>query len=163
MEKGFFVGIDKEAAKRVFDAFTDPHAEQDRTNRTIENYSARYQIDGEVATIDGRRIHVDYLPTLDAMLEAKGKYENALEVIGAALYKIEVDHCIFLTERNDPNLERVYQANSTGADEMADRLWKLTTEEYEHVWTHVIAKVLSGSFEVAFGQFLGNWRRSLTE
>ena len=54
MEKGFFVGIDKEAAKRVFDAFTDPHAEQDRTNRTIENYSARYQIDGEVATIDGQ-------------------------------------------------------------------------------------------------------------
>ena len=83
------------------------------------------------------------------------------DVVGAALFKIENDHCLFFTDSNDPNLKRVYQENKRQADGLAAKLWKLNDEKYDCQLSHVTASVLSGSFEVVFGQLYGEWRHSL--
>ena len=108
-----------------------------------------------------RQIHIGYLPALDAMLEAISRYENPREVIGAALFKIEADHCLFLTDTDDINLRKVYAEHREDADKVASELWRLIDEEYPNQWTHASAAILAGSFEVVFGQTFGAWRESL--
>ena len=159
----FYLGTDKKELKKVLDAYTDKNIETDRTRRILVKYSSKYSIDGKVATVQGKRIHINNLPTIDAMLEANDRYKQPKEVVGAALFKIERDQCIFLTDSTDPNLQRVYEAHQREADELADRLWKMNTEEFDYQWTHVHAQVLSTSFATVFGQTYGDWRKSLAE
>ncbi len=163
MNGKLYVGTDKEEFQRILDTHTDNSVELDRTRKILGRYSSKYSIDGEVAAIQGRRIHIDYLPTIDAMLEANAIYEHPREVVGAALFKIELDQCIFLTDSKDQNLQKVYGAHQREADELADKLWKMNTVEFDYQWTHVIAAVLSGSFATVFSQTYGDWRKSLAE
>ncbi|MBI5398822.1 hypothetical protein HZB03_05130 [Candidatus Woesearchaeota archaeon] len=165
MKGKLYVGTDKKEFNKVLDAYTDKNVETDRISRILRKYSPKYKssIDGEVATVQGKRIHVDYLPTIDAMLEAKARYKHPREVVGAALFKIERDKCIFLTESRDPDLQRVYEVHQREANELADKLWEMNTEEFDYQLTHAIATVLSGSFAAVFGQSYGDWRKSLAE
>jgi len=159
----FYLGTNKDEFKRIIDAYTDKNVEIERITKIRRKYSPKYSIDGKVATIQGKQIHVDYLPTIDAMLEANNRYEHPKEVVGSALFKIERDQCLFLTDSKDPNLQRVYESHQKEADELADRLWKMNTEEFYYQWSHAQAKVLSVSFATVFGQTYGDWRKSLAE
>jgi hypothetical protein len=113
--------------------------------------------------VKGRKVHVDYLPTIDAMLGVVDEYEHPKEVVGAALFKIEEEFCLFFTDSNDPNLRKMYESHQEGAIKVGKELWRLVDEEYANQFTHVTATILSGSFELVFGQFYGDWRRSLAE
>jgi len=161
MEKAVYIGTNKKQFKKVLEAHTDKAVENDKTRRIIEKYSHKFNIKGEVATFLGKRIHVDYLPTLDVMCEAKIGLRCPEEVVGSALFKIEKDYCIFLTDSRDPKLERIYDLNRTEADPLAERLWKLNTDEFDNQWTHVTAAILAGSFATVFGKTYGDWRKSL--
>ena len=133
-----------------------------RSSRIAEMYSDKYSIEGQTFTFKSRRIHLHYLPSLDAIIEASAGYDKPMETVGAALFKIEKDHCIFLTDTRDPNLERLYAIHEKEADELAQRLWKINSEEFDMYFSHRTAMVLAGSFEAAFGRTYGDWRHSLT-
>lgn len=163
MTKEVYIGTDAEKFKEILDAHTDKDAKVDRMNRIIQDYSGKYNVEGEVVTVQGRRVHVDYLPTIDAMLEAVGEYEHPKEVVGAALFRIELKYCLFLTETDDLNLRRMYADHKEDADNVAGELWRLNDKEYANQFAPVTAAILSGSFEVVFGQLYGAWRRSLAE
>ena len=163
MEKEVYIGTDAKEFKEVLDKHTDKDFEADKISRIIQDYSGKYNIEEEVVTVQGRRVHVTYLPTIDAMLEAVDEYEHPKEVVGAALFKIEEEYCLFLTDSNDPNLRKMYVDHKEGAIKVGNELWRLVDEEYEDQWTHITAAILSGSFEVVFRQFYGDWRRSLAE
>jgi len=94
------------------------------------------------------------------MLETKRRYGNSKEIVGSALFKIERDYNISLTNSNDSNLQRIYEIHKQKADGLAEKLWKLNNEEFDLFWTHITAIVLSGSFELTFGQLYGRWRKS---
>ncbi len=81
------MGSNKEEFKKTLDAHTDQNAITKRIRGVLEKYSSRYNIDDEVVTIQGKRIHVDYLPTIDMMLKTNNKYKNSREIVGAALFK----------------------------------------------------------------------------
>ena len=163
MENETYIGSDFEKFKKVLDEHTNEDIEADRISKIIQDYSREYNIKGVVATVQGRQVHIDYLPTIDAMLGAIEEYECPLEVVGAALFKIEKDCCLFLTNSKDPNLKRMYVNHKEDADKVASELWRLVDREYEIQMTHVIATILSGSFELAFGQLYGTWRRLLAD
>ncbi len=150
-----------EEFKKVLDANTNKDAHEDRRRRIVQKYSSKYSIEDEVFTLEDRRIHIDYLPTIDVLLEAKQKYSSPKEVVGGALFKIEKEHTIFLTDTNDSNLQRNYRAHKKNADNLADKLWVLNSEEFDNQLTHVTATILSGAFHTVFGQFYGDWRKSL--
>lgn len=152
--------------ENVLDEYIDKNIQVDRLNKIISKYSGKYPIKGEVATVQGKQICIDYLPTLDLMLEATQIYKKPLEpleIVGGALFKIDHDYCIFLTDTKDPVLQLVYSANQINANALADKLWKLNTEEFDYQLTNILATVLSDSFAIVFDQTYGNWRRSLTK
>ena len=155
MSGELYIGTDKKQLKQIIDDHTDQAAETSKTQRIIAKYSSQYPIQEEVAIINGQRVHVDYLPTIDAILEQEK------EVVGAALYKVELDQCLFLTDTRDLNLQDIYSIHQKQADKLADKLLKLNTEEFPCQWTHTHAAILSGSFGLVFGQTYGNWRKSL--
>lgn len=161
MKKGIYIGTNKEEFKRIIDAHTSKDVELDRISRIRSKYSRKYRIEGEAATIRGRKVHIDYLPTIDMMLEAKKRYAHSKEVVGAALFKIENDECLFLTDSNDIKLRHLYAVHNKDAKDLASRLLKLNTEEFDYQWTHVLAQVLGGSFSTVFNQSYGDWRKSL--
>ena len=163
MSKQVYIGTDKKKFKKVLEQYTDQNMATDRRKKILKKYSTKYKIKKEVVNIKGKRVHMDYLPTIDAMLEANKEYSHAKEVIGGALYKLESDHCIFFTDTQDTNLKRVYKAHQREANIEAKKLWKLNTEEFDCQWTHVHARILSGSFEAVFGQTYGSWRESLSK
>jgi len=155
-----YISSDKDEFEKVLRDYASQKISEDRTTKIIRMYSSKYDINGEVVEFKGKRIHVDYLPSIDAMISACNKYKEPLEVVGAALFKIEKDHCLFFTDSNDPALKRVYEARQKKADKLADKLWRLT-EEFDYQFSHVTAKVLSGAFATVFGITYGEWRRSL--
>jgi hypothetical protein len=157
MVKEVYVGTDKQTIIDIIDANTNNNITDDNTRRIIDKYSSKYPIDGEVVTVQEKKVHVDYLPTIDAILK------EDKEVVGAALYKVEKDQCLFLTDRNDPNLQDIYSIHRKKADNLADKLFKLNTEEFPVQWTHVHASILSGSFATVFNQTYGDWRESLSQ
>jgi hypothetical protein len=163
MANEVYIGTDAEKFKEVLDAHTDKDVEADRMNRIIQDYSGKYNVEGEVVTVQGRQVHIDYLPTIDAMLEAVGEYEHPKEVVGAALFRIESKHRLFLTKTDDPNLRKIYVKHMPEAEKLVSELWRLNDKEYANQFAQVTAAILSGSFEVVFGQLYGAWRRSLAE
>jgi|SRR3989338_288852 len=158
-----FIGKDSREARKIINQYTDKHVADKNRAKILQRYAGKYNIDGEVATVKGRRVNIEYLPSLDTILESIKAYEKPAEVVGAALYKIEKDQRISLTDISDKNLRKVYEIHQKSADELANRLLKLTTEDFNYQWTHILAIILSGSFEVVFGQTYGAWRKSLSQ
>ncbi len=165
MTKKLLITTNTKEFKKVLDAHTDKDAHEDRRRRIIKKYSSKYSIKNEVITYGpgGRKIHIDYLPTIDMLLKAKEKYFSPQEVVGAALFKLELDHCIFLTDLYDANLHKNYQTHKEKADTLAERLWELNSEEFDNQFTHVTARILSGAYHTVFEQFYGDWRKSLQQ
>jgi len=155
-----YISSDKDEFEKVLRNQTSQKIAEDRTAKIIRMYSSKYDINGEVVEFNGQRVHVDYLPSIDEMVSACSEYEEPLETVGAALFKIEKDHCLFLTDSNDPALKRIYEARQREADKLAGKLWRLT-EEFDYQFSHVLAIVLSGAFATVFGITYGEWRRSL--
>jgi len=163
MEKSIYIGTNKQKFMEFINALTDKRVERDRKRKILKTYSKKYKIKKDIVKIAGCKVHLDYLPVIDAMLKANENYSMPQKVVGGALYKIERDCCIFLTDSRDPNLKRVYEANQKKADTEAEKLWKLVTEEFDYQMTHTMAQVLSGSFATVFGQTYGDWRKSLNK
>jgi len=161
MTKKLFITTNAEKFKKVLDVHTDKSAHDDRRSRIVKKYSNKYSIENEVFTFEGKKIHIDYLPTIDALLDAKEQYDSPREVIGAALFKIEEEHTLFLTDTNDSDLQRNYRTYKNNADDLASKLWNLNSEEFDNQFTHATARILSGAFHAVFGQFYGDWRKSL--
>lgn len=162
MTKEVYIGTDAKEFKKVLDSFIYEELSKDRRSRIIQKYSPKYSIEDEVVVINERRVNIDYLPTIDLMLDAQKKYKNPEDVVGAALFKIDKDQCIYLTDTNDANLQRNYELHKKNGIELGRKLWKLNSEEFDNQLTHVTAKILSGSFHTVFGKFYGEWRKNLS-
>jgi len=156
IEKGVVITKDKKTFAKLIDNYTDKKIEKNRLVKINQRYGKMYPIAENIATVNGKQVHIGYLPVIHEMSKVKGA--QAKEIIGAALYKIEKDYTIFLVDDQDPNLKAVYKEYKETADAVARTLWNL---QFDYQWTHVIATVLAGSFENTFGQTLGTWRRSL--
>lgn len=156
-----YICTDNQEFKQVLDSYIDKYQQIERTKKIKKKYSDKYKINGELTKINGKNIHIDYLPSIDEMINATNIYKNPREIVGSALYKIEKDECLFLTDITDFNLERVYNSNKREADALAKRLYILNTEEFDYQMSHTLAAVLLGSFASVFGQTYGEWRRSL--
>jgi hypothetical protein len=155
------ITTDKDEFIKILDNYKNQESDVKRRERIIQNYSEKYKIEDEIAIINRRQVHIDYIPSLDAILEAGKSYENPEEVVGAALFKIEKDHCIFLTDSWDRNMSKIYDSHRKEADEMAKRLWEINSKDFDLQFTHCTAAVLAGSFEIAFDKTYGTWRLSL--
>jgi hypothetical protein len=159
MEGGIFsVGEDWEKIKKILDSTRE--LEDDVARQIVKDYLSRYGFNEKgMAIVNGKTVHPHYLPTVDVMLQENRKHKNAKEIVGSALFKIDDDHVLFLTDTNDTNLRSLYLRNKERADPVADELWSLG-KEYDLFWSHNTAIVLASSFGFTFNQSYKNWRMS---
>jgi hypothetical protein len=176
MAKTPFYAAAPDPATGLRDDFTDPIIDADRICGIVRKYSGKYEITSEggpvvrgkevpkvVARVNGKKVNVDYLPSLDLMLDAQKTYENPLEVVGAAIFKMDNDKILFLVDDDDPRLQAVYERNRADADKLASELWRLHTQEFNYQFTEYIPLATTFSFALAFGRSYEAWRRSLAD
>ena len=150
-----------ERATEIIKHHTKKSQQEKNTQRIIEDYKDSYQILEETFYVGERKLHVDYLPTYDLFEQTKKISDEAREIAGAALYKVELEHTLFLTDPTNKRMGENYSKHEKDANSLADKLWDSVNEKYPNQWTHTSAMILGGSFELAFKETLYTWRMSL--
>lgn len=130
-------------------------------SRITREYGDRYSIDGECGFLNGMEVNACYIPSIDTIIDYMADYQNPKEVVGSAMFKLDSDYCIFLTDTRDRNLMEVYEKNKKEADLLSDKLWKINTEDYDCGSCSATAATLSMAFFVVFKQTYREWRMSL--
>lgn len=180
MRKRFLVvTADEEFGRTLLEA---THLDLEKVARVQERISATYQplysIEDNLAEVEGKHIHVCFLPGVDTMRRWSKQYKQPEHIMGSALYAVQNRLGVKLVEPGsvkkgqdissiiDPVVGPVYELHRPDAEAEATRLLAMTEDIAACALDNDLRRaaqlhLLKTAFNITFGHTYTDWRKSL--